>query len=77
MLTDRETAVYRYLVYYAKKNLYGPTTEEICQATGIKSKSNVNSILKALQEKGYIDIKPNSSRAIKVIGYELRREEPK
>ena len=75
MITEKEMKVYRYLVFYIKQNLYAPTTDEICKATGIKSKSTVNGLLKSLQEKGYIEMKPNSSRAIKINGYEFRREE--
>ncbi len=75
MFTEKEDIVYRYLVFYVKKHLYAPKTDEICKATGIKSKSTVNAVLKALQEKGLIEVLPNSSRAIRLVGYEVRREE--
>lgn len=74
MLTENEQKVYQFLLEYINKNLYAPKTEEICDGTGFKSKSTVNAILKSLQEKEYIEIKPKQSRAIRVVGYELRRK---
>ena len=75
MLNLNEKKVYRYIVDYIDDNLYPPTLEEICAATGLKSKSTVSYILKRLKDKGYIIIKSNSPRAIALVGYKLIRSD--
>lgn len=75
MLTENEKKVYFFLIKYIQENLYAPKMEEICEGTGIKSKSSINAILKALQEKEYIKVKANQSRAIGIIGYEFQKKQ--
>lgn len=75
MLNINEKKVYQYIVAYIDDNLYPPTLEEICKATGLTSKSTVSYILKSLKDKGYIIIKSNSPRAIGLVGYKLIRSD--
>ena len=64
-LTDKQQAVYNYLVTTLSGGL-PPTVREICLATGIKSTSTVHGILSALEEEGYIIRDPKNSRSIKL-----------
>ena len=66
-LTEKQTAVYNYLVKCSGNGL-PPTVREICTATGIKSTSTVHAILQTLEETGYIERDARYSRAIKVGG---------
>ncbi len=75
MLTINEKKVYRYIVEYIDENLYPPTLEEICEATKLKSKSSASYILKSLKDKGYINLKSNSPRAIALVGYRLTKSD--
>ncbi len=64
-LTEKQTAVYKFLV---KKQAEGlpPTVREICEETGIKSTSTVHAVLNALEENGYISRDKKFSRAIRI-----------
>ena len=75
--TDKEKQVYRFLVDFTTQNMYAPTTEEICQGTGIKAKSTVNSVLKDLDAKGLIEVVPRTPRGIRIVGYKLTKEDKK
>ena len=57
-----------------RKNGFPPSIREITKAIGLKSTSGVYSHLKNLQEEGKIEIHGNSSRAIKILGYEFREK---
>ena len=60
----------RVLAFLREKSADGlpPTVREICTATGIKSTSSVHTILRALEDEGYISRDARASRAIKVEG---------
>ena len=66
--------VYNFLIYYIKKNGFPPSIREIAKAVGLKSTLGVYSHLKKLQEEGLIEIRGNSSRAIKILGFEFREK---
>ena len=70
--TSREK-VYNFLVKYIKKNGYAPTIREICMGTGLSSTSSVYVYLQKLEDEGRIEMKRNSPRAIKLVGYEFRK----
>ena len=74
MLSINEKKVYIYLVGYTNDHLYPPTLDEICEGTGLKSKSTVSNTLKSLSDLGYIRLKNNSPRAIGLVGYEFTRK---
>lgn len=71
MIGETRHRVYDFLVDYIKRNGFPPSIREITKAIGLKSTSGVYSHLKKLQEEGLIEIHGNSSRAIKILGYEF------
>lgn len=71
VLTEMEQELYKFLVGYIKENGYSPSYREIAEGIGIKTKSTVLKKLQSLQKKGKIQIRMNSPRAIKIVGYEF------
>jgi repressor LexA len=67
-LTDRQRAVLDFIVAHKAREDWAPTIREICDHFGINSPNGVVCHLDALEKKGYIERRPNSPRAIKVIG---------
>ena len=65
--------MYKFIIKYISENGYAPTVRELGQAVGV-SLSRVKHHLMKLEIEGRIKTKPNSPRAIKVIGYEFRKE---
>jgi repressor LexA len=65
-LTDRQKEVLTFISTYTKDNTFPPTVREISNYFGISLRA-VQDHITALQKKGYISIKPKSSRSIKVI----------
>ncbi|MCI9127678.1 MAG: LexA repressor [Eubacterium sp.] len=72
---DSKELVYDFLVNYITENLYAPTIREICEGTYLSSTSSVAHHLSVLEEEGKIEIKGNSSRAIKLVGYKFVKTE--
>ncbi|MBQ8803455.1 MAG: hypothetical protein IJZ53_07480 [Tyzzerella sp.] len=70
-MTERQQQIYDFIVAYIQENLYAPSVREIGDAVELYSTSSVYAHLKALEKKGYIEVKENSPRAIKVIGYKF------
>ncbi|MBD9304198.1 MAG: LexA repressor [Lachnospira sp.] len=68
-MTDKQYAVYMFLIKYIKENGYPPTLEEIADGVGAKAKSTISIRLMELQEDGWIEVKMSSPRTIKVVGY--------
>lgn len=71
MASKTTQKVYQYLVKYITKHGYAPSVREIAKGIGLKSTSTVHDYLKKLQEEGLIEIRGNSSRAIKISGYKF------
>ena len=71
MIGETRYRVYDFFIGYIKKNGFPPSIREITKAIGLKSTSGVYSHLKKLQEEGLIEIHGNSSRAIKILGFEF------
>ena len=67
--------VYKFLVKFITENLYAPTIREICEGTYLSSTSSVYSQLCKLEKEGRIEIKGNSPRAIRLVGYKLVKAE--
>lgn len=74
-MTERQQQIHDFIVGFIKDNLYPPTIQEIGEGVGLASKSSVFNHLLAMQNKGYIEVKNNSPRAIKVKGYKFVKEE--
>lgn len=67
MMTTPENKVYNAICTYQEKYGYPPTVREIMQITGHKSSSSVHSLIKNLENKGYIKRNHNSPRAIQIL----------
>lgn len=67
--------VFNYLVEFIKKNGYAPSMREICIGTYLSSTASVYNHLLSLEDEGRIEMKPNSPRAIKLVGYEFVKME--
>lgn len=65
-ITDRQQEVLNFISYSTKTNSYPPTVREISDHFNISIRA-VQDHIAALQKKGFITIKPKSSRSIKVL----------
>lgn len=72
--TSRES-VYSFLVHYIKENGFAPSVREICIGTGLNSTCTIRHHLLKLEDEGRIEMKRNSPRAIKLVGYEFVKVE--
>lgn len=67
MLTLAQHRVFRFIKAYWSNNQYAPTTAEIAEGIGIKSRGVVHRYLKALEDHGYIRLAPNKKRNITLL----------
>lgn len=67
--------VYNFIVEFIQKNSYAPSIREICIGTNLRSTSNVYAYLLKLEDEGKIEVKRNSPRAIKVVGFQFVKVE--
>ena len=67
--------IYSFLVQYIKNNGFAPSVREISIGIGLNSTSTVHLHLLKLEDEGRIEMKRNSPRAIKLVGYEYRKVE--
>jgi len=74
-LTERQQAIYEYIVFSVKEKGYPPTVREICSAVGLRSPSTVHSHLATLEEKRYIKRNPSKGRAIELLRENLHADE--
>lgn len=75
LLEKPEEKVYRFLVKYITDNMYPPTVREIAFGIGLRSESNIPEYLERLKTQGLIDGEPRKSRAIRLTGYIMVRED--
>ncbi len=73
-LTERQAAVYNFIVEKIQNRGYGPTVREIAEEFGIRSPNGVMCHLKALEKKGAIRRSPHKSRAIELVHDSVQRE---
>ena len=66
-LTDRQRAFLDYIRGYLDDEGFPPTIRDMCRYFGINSPNGVVCHLDALEKKGYIERRPNSPRAIKLL----------
>lgn len=66
-LTDRQQAVYNFILSYKKEAGYPPTIKEIAGHLGISGNLGVLKHLAALEKKGYISRSSGSSRSIRIL----------
>ncbi len=63
--------VYNFIVEFIKKKGYAPSVREICVGTDLSSTASVYNHLLKLEDEGKIEMKPNSTRSIKLVGFEF------
>ena len=66
-LTKQQTKVLACVEVYLNQTGFPPTRAEICKELGFKSPNAAEMHLRALEKKGYINIKSGSSRGISII----------
>ena len=64
MLTNKQNQLLSFLIKRIEQNGVSPSYEEICLELNLKSKSGIHRIVKALEERGYIEHLENKARAI-------------
>lgn len=66
-LTQRQRCVMAFITKYHAENGLSPAYDDIIAGTGIKSKSEINRIVVALEERGHITRKPRCARSIQIL----------
>lgn len=66
-LTDRQREVLDFIKSYIKEEGFPPTRAEIADHFGFKSHNASNDFVKILKEKGFISVKADANRGIKVL----------
>lgn len=61
--------IYNFILKYIEKYGYAPSIREIAEGINLKSTSSVHNQLIKLEQDGKIEMRGNSPRAIRVIGY--------
>ena len=64
MLTNKQNQLLNFLILRIEQDGVSPSYEEICLELNLKSKSGIHRIVKALEERGYIEHLENKARAI-------------
>ena len=64
MLTNKQNQLLSFLIERIEQYGVSPSYEEICLELNLKSKSGIHRIVKALEERGYIQHLENKARAI-------------
>ena len=64
MLTNKQNQLLNFLILRIEQDGVSPSYEEICVELNLKSKSGIHRIVKALEERGYIEHLENKARAI-------------
>lgn len=71
----KQKSVYNFIVEFIRKNGYSPSVREISIGTNLNSTSSVYNHLVKLKMMGKIDMKENTPRSIRVVGYEFVKAE--
>lgn len=71
MLTLSQRKTFEFILQYIHQHDYSPTSAEIAQGIGIKSRGVVHRYLKGLQNNGYIKLTPKRHRNIELLKTEL------
>src|SRR5215470_12849332 len=65
-LSDIQRSIFEAIRGYMRRERRPPTVDEIRSATGINSKSNVHYHLRALRDKGWIELEKHTARGIRL-----------
>ncbi|MHB0820725.1 transcriptional repressor LexA [Stutzerimonas stutzeri] len=74
-LTPRQSEILAFIKRCLEENGYPPTRAEIAQELGFKSPNAAEEHLKALRNKGAIEMTPGASRGIRIPGFEPTADE--
>ena len=66
-LTPEQARLLAYIAEYSEQEGHSPSYEQMKRAMGLASKSGINRLVVALEERGAIVRLPNHSRAISVV----------
>jgi len=66
-LTPRQADALRFISGFQQRFGFSPTYDEICEGLGLRHRSAVCPLLRALKERGCIATRPYQTRAIDVI----------
>ena len=69
MLTRKQHDLLTHLIQYVETHNIAPSFEELCRATGLKSKSGIHRLMLALEERGYIARLHHRARAVAILRY--------
>lgn len=72
MLTERQKEFLEYISAYIEAEGFAPSYEEMMRAAGLRSKSGIHSMVKALEERGFIRRLPHRARAIELVPMQSR-----
>ena len=75
-LTDRQQAIYDFIVAHQKKNGFPPTIRELMAQFDIGSTNGIRWHLKYIQKKGKIRVVPGISRGIVVLEDSMQKVSP-
>ena len=67
MLTGRQQQLLLFVNAHLKRNGVAPSFEEMKEFLGLRSKSGIHRLIKALEERGFIRRLPHRARALEVI----------
>jgi len=76
MLTEKQYQVYQFIQSYIMRHHYAPTTAEIAEGIGIKSRGVVHRYITALRDAGYLRILRHKKRNIELISKSKNTEIP-
>lgn len=66
-MTKRQKEVLDFILAFWAEKGYSPSYEDIANALGISSKSNVHRIIYALVNRGFLKNQPRKSRSLLVV----------
>lgn len=66
--------IYDYIVEYITTNGYAPSVKDIANGVGLSSTSSVHYNLTMLKDLKMIEMKENTPRAIKVVGFHFEKD---
>ena len=74
-MTKRQMKVLEYIKSYWDENGYSPSYDDIKDAMGISSRSNVHRIVHCLVERGYLRNIPQKARSLVIVDNSLAKSQ--
>ena len=68
-MKERERIVLEYIIKFKQTNGYSPTIREIAKGINTKSLTYVSNTVNELADDGYITVKENKPRTIRVVKF--------